>query len=84
VASFELVVTKRAEKELLKLGKTDIKRVDEKLLGLEKNPFQADTKKLSGKKHHYRVRVGTYRILYSVAGHVIRIEAIKHRREAYR
>lgn len=35
-------------------------------------------------KQVYKLRVGNYRVFYILRGNVIRIEAVKHRSEAYR
>jgi mRNA-degrading endonuclease RelE of RelBE toxin-antitoxin system len=40
-------------------------------------------KKLSGKEDKYRLRVGDFRILFTLSGRQISIFAVKDRKEAY-
>jgi len=45
--------------------------------------LQGDVKKLKAHKNHYRLRVGSYRVLFRLEGDVIEVYAIKDRKEAY-
>ena len=45
--------------------------------------FQGDVKKLEGQKNRYRLRVGSYRVLFRLDGPVIHVYAVKQRKEAY-
>jgi len=40
-------------------------------------------KKLSAQEKKYRLRVGTYRILFQLGGSTIFVYAVKQRRDAY-
>jgi mRNA interferase RelE/StbE len=42
-----------------------------------------DVKKLSGREGKYRLRVGSFRLLFELQGNVIFIYAVKDRKEAY-
>ncbi|MBN1345940.1 MAG: type II toxin-antitoxin system RelE/ParE family toxin [Phycisphaerae bacterium] len=55
------------------------------LLNLETNPRPRGSKRLRG-GDEYRLRVGSYRILYTVddSGQVVEIIAVGHRRDVYR
>jgi mRNA interferase RelE/StbE len=79
-------MTATAVKERKRLDATSRKRVDAALRSLLENPRPSGTKKLSGSRHDWRIRVGDYRILYEVddEGRVVTIWRIAHRREAYR
>lgn len=83
---YEVEVSRTAEKQLRKLARGDQERVVRKMLLLAEDPFPPGTRKLTGYDDVYRVRVGRYRILYSVSGHrlVIVILKIGHRKDAYR
>ena len=54
--------------------------------GLAIEPRPQGCIKLAGASDAYRVRLGSYRILYSISDRirVVSIERIAHRREAYR
>ena len=74
---------RRASKDLFALNPQERTRILAKLKGLEGSPFSFDVKKLTGGQD-YRLRVGDYRILFTIRGDLIIINRIAHRREAYR
>lgn len=84
MASYELFLTESAQKDLNRISRVDLKRIDSKLIKLQENPFLLDVKKLSGSKNNYRVRVGDYRVLFSLESHRLIVYAVAHRREVYR
>jgi len=60
--------------------------VQEAIERLANNPRTTQTEKLEGSQHAYRLRVGRYRVLYTIDDpiHRVVIYRISHRREAYR
>ena len=72
--------------ELRQLPKKVVPRVVRAVEGLRLNPFPAGVRKLSGAEHTYRIRIGSYRIIYSVYTSRLIIEVIRvgHRRDVYR
>jgi mRNA interferase RelE/StbE len=85
VASYKLLIKPSAVKELEALPLKDRRRVVARVRGLSGTPRPPGCEKLSG-LDLYRVRQGSYRILYAVqdAEHVVVIIKIGHRREVYR
>ncbi|MBA3387040.1 MAG: type II toxin-antitoxin system RelE/ParE family toxin [Chthoniobacterales bacterium] len=83
---YEVIVERAAEKDLRRLAPDVRPRVATALRTLAKNPRPAGSRKLAGTKHDWRIRVGDYRIIYEIADEirVLRINRIRHRREAYR
>jgi mRNA interferase RelE/StbE len=75
-----------AVKELKKLPKEVIALIVEAVEGLRSDPFPAGARKLSGAEHTYRVRRGSYRVVYSVVASRLVIEVIRvgHRKDVYR
>ena len=73
-------------KDLRALDETIRRRVLSALVALEVNPRPPGAKKLRGSELLWRVRVGDYRILYSIeeARLVVLVIKIGHRREVYR
>lgn len=73
-----------AEKEMDRLPATIHTRLSKRILTLEENPRPRGIKKLSG-RDEYRLRVGDYRILYTIddENHTVTIIAVGHRREVY-
>jgi mRNA interferase RelE/StbE len=45
--------------------------------------LQGDVKKLKDQANRYRLRVGSYRIMFALAGETIQIYAVRDRKEAY-
>jgi len=74
-----------AEKELASLPWEVHQRIIKRLLTLKANPRPPGAKKLGGGER-YRLRVGDYRVLYTIddALQKIEVSAVGHRREVYR
>ena len=86
VASYRIELKKSAAKEVEKLkNRTVRKQIVERIQKLAEDPRPPDCEKLSGSEH-YRVRQGSYRIVYSIYDEVLLVEVVKvgHRRDVYR
>jgi len=83
---YEILMTSQPRKAFLSLPESVQKRIDRALLSLVSNPLPDGCVKLSGEDNLYRIRVGSYRILYQVRKKqlIILVVKIAHRREAYR
>lgn len=86
MASFDIEVSRTAEKQIKKLGREDQIRVLRTIRGLADEPRPRGCRKLRGYDDIFRIRVGTYRVIYSVdeGRIVIVILKVGHRREVYR
>lgn len=86
MASYQVEWKRSARKELRRLPQDVIRRVIEAVDQLAQTPFPAGAIKLSGAEHTYRLRVGEYRVIYTVEQNILFIEIIRvrHRRDAYR
>jgi mRNA interferase RelE/StbE len=75
-----------AQKELNKLDKKVLLKILESVEILAQNPYPIGSKKLKGTEFTYRIRVGDYRVIYSVISSILTIEVIKigHRQSVYR
>ena len=82
---WRVVFARSAEKELSRLSNEMQLRVGRALRSLETDPFPAAVKRLKGREE-LRIRVGDYRILYTVEhkSRLLIIAAIGHRRDVYR
>ncbi len=78
-------IKRSAEKEMDRLPDRTFERVAQAILKLERDPRPPGSKKLRGAPDH-RLRVGQYRILYSVDDRerVVVVSAVGHRRDVYR
>jgi mRNA interferase RelE/StbE len=86
MADYKIEWKRSAVKELEKLPRQAVSRVVEAVLNLRNNPFPVGTRKLAGSEQTYRIRVGVYRILYSVLTEqlIIEIIRVKHRKDAHK
>ena len=82
---YQVLIKRSAEKELDALPAVVQERIGKRLLLLEENPRPSGIKKMQGQEG-YRLRVGDYRVLYTIHDNSrqIVIYAIGHRREVYR
>jgi mRNA interferase RelE/StbE len=83
--TYKVVLTKSAEKELTKLPSTVILKIVPELQSLENLPRPNGCKKLKGFENLWRIRVGDYRVIYSIEDVilVVEVQAIGHRRNVY-
>ena len=86
MASYQIEWKRSAAKELQTFPAVMIKRIVEAVTLLADNPFPYGVTKLVGSEQTYRIRVGNYRVVYSVyqAALIIEIVRVAHRREVYR
>ncbi len=84
--SYNIRWKKSATKELYKLDKSIINRVVTEVNDLSDNPFPIGAKKIKGANHIYRIRIGRYRIIYSVFRKILVVEIIHlgHRKDIYK
>ncbi len=83
---YDIEISKTAENQLKKLNPDDQRRVVRAILALAGEPHPRGSRKLSGYDDVFRIRVGTYRVIYSVSGKrlVVIILKIGHRKDVYR
>ena len=83
---YRIEFSPRADRDLGALPHEAQARVRTRIDALALNPRPVGVEKLAGETGAYRVRVGTYRILYEIHDRVLRVVLLKigHRREVYR
>jgi mRNA interferase RelE/StbE len=83
---YAIVFARSARKELQDLPRILAEHILGKIDSLVANPRPSGCKKLRGHSNLWRIRVGEYRIIYSIYEdrQVIDISIIRHRSEAYR
>lgn len=86
MTSYSVEVSATAENQIRKLDRPDQVRVLRAVRALAKEPRPAGTRKLRGYGDVFRLRVGSYRIIYSIEGARLLIIILKvgHRRDVYR
>lgn len=85
MASYHIEWKKSAISELRNLPKEIVPRVISVVGELSSNPFPDGVKKLSGAEHTYRIRIGSYRVVYTVTKVTTIVEVIHvaHRKDVY-
>jgi len=85
MARYSVSLKKSVLKDLERLPKADRVRVLERIGSLAENPRPRDCEKLSALER-YRVRVGDYRIVYSIedGALVVWVVRVGHWRDVYR
>ena len=86
MAHYRVEISSTAEKQLRELTSRDLGRVVRALVGLGDEPHPPGSRKLTGYTDVFRIRVGMYRVLYSVEGRrlIVIILKIGHRKDVYR
>jgi mRNA interferase RelE/StbE len=71
-----------AVKDLENLESSIARRVIKKVEEMIQDPFSKDIKRLKG-NNDFRLRVGDYRIIFSIEGDLITILKVGHRKNIY-
>ncbi len=82
---YEVVVSKRAEKDLEKLPATIVEKIIPVIASLEENPRPFGCKKLKGYSNLWRIRIGDYRAIYIIEDVILLVDvrAVGHRKDVY-
>jgi mRNA interferase RelE/StbE len=83
---YRLTIKKSAQKELDSIAEQQFLKIDKAILSLRETPFPyPQSKKLKG-KDKCRLRVGDYRVVYTVNEEqkAITIFRVRHRKDVYR
>ena len=85
MASYDVALTSSAAKELKKLSGQLVARIVPRLEDLASNPRPPGCKKLQGGNREWRIRVGDYRVVYTIDDATLLVEGtrIRHRSDVY-
>ena len=83
--SYEVLLKPAAQRQLKKLPRAVQVDLITLIEQLARDPRPPGCKKLKGRQNQYRVRLGDYRVIYSVEDMalVIRVIKVGHRRDVY-
>jgi mRNA interferase RelE/StbE len=86
MGSYSVEWKRSALKELRDLPKEAVSRIVDAVEELSSEPHPQGSRKLVGTDHTYRIRIGDYRIVYSVWASQLVVEIIRvgHRKDVYR
>ena len=82
---YQIAFKSSAEKELFRLPNDVISRIFPKIKALSTEVRPNGAKKLVGGRDEWRIRIGDYRVIYTIDDSATRIDItrIAHRREVY-
>ena len=85
MSRYSLEIKPSAAKELDSLSDALFARIDRKIVALAENPRPHGCKKLKGYKDQWRVRVGDYRVVYTIddTNLLVEVTRVRHRSEVY-
>lgn len=85
MGEYKIFFKESVEKDLRSIPKKDLKKILTRIEALAKEPRSQGYEKLSGQEK-YRIRQGTYRIIYSVQDQELTVWVVKvgHRKDVYR
>ena len=83
--TYSVFISKSAKKELKQIPVQYYVSIMEHIIALAEEPFPLGSKKLKNAQNIYRIRVGVYRIIYTVNNNELIIDVIKigHRKDVY-
>jgi mRNA interferase RelE/StbE len=86
MADYSISFARSARKELEHLSGDVAERILAKIETLAGNPRPVGVIKLHGQKNLWRMRVGDYRVVYSIDdfSKAVDVSVIRHRRDVYR
>jgi mRNA interferase RelE/StbE len=85
MGEYKIFFKESVEKDLRSIPKKDLKRILTRIEALAQEPRPQGYEKLSGQEK-YRIRQGTYRIIYSIQEQELTVWVVKvgHRKDVYR
>lgn len=85
MGEYKIFFKESVEKDLRSIPKKDLKKIFTRIEALAKEPRPQGCEKLSS-QDKYRIRQGTYRIIYSIQDQELTVWVVKvgHRKDVYR
>ncbi len=86
MASFRVEWKPSTKKDLRRIPPDQVARIVNAAGGLATEPRPDGSKKLQGTEHTYRIRVGDYRIIYTISDgtETVTVTRVRHRKDVYR
>ncbi len=86
MANYDIQIARNVLKALKTLPTIDVKKIIATIQALALDPFPNGCRKITGEKATYRVRQGSYRVIYEIEDEKLRILILKigHRKDVYK
>lgn len=84
--TYTVIIKKTAQKQILRLPKVYYEKIKKAIFSLEKLPRPHGSLNLTGTDNHYRIRIGPYRIVYSIEDQelIVYVIDVDDRKDVYR
>ena len=79
---YRIEISEKAREQLRVLPKEMRRNIGQRMETM-RDDLRGDVLKLRDKGNRYRLRIGTFRALFVLAGDMIQVYAVKDRKEAY-
>ena len=86
MGSYDIRLNRSAEKDLRRIDKSKIPSIIAAIEDLEETPRPLGCRKLVGSDFSYRIRIGHYRVVYTIEDVIciVEVERIRHRKDVYK
>lgn len=86
---FQIIVERSAEKDLRRIASEVRPKLAGAIRALAEDPRPPGCRKLVGAENDWRIRIGSYRVIYEIADEIrivriVRIVRVRHRKDSYR
>ncbi|MEO5572690.1 MAG: type II toxin-antitoxin system RelE/ParE family toxin [Bacteroidia bacterium] len=83
---YEIIIVKSAVKQLQSIPTHYREKIIQKVDALSSNPRPHGVEKLTNRDNEYRIRIGVYRVIYSIFDEKLIVEVvdIDHRKQIYK
>lgn len=83
---YRIAIAGAVRRRLAKLAKKVLDRIDEKIRSLASNPRPHGVEKLTDQDDRYRVRIGDYRIVFTIddENRTVNVDDVRGRDDVYR
>lgn len=83
---YQIVLKRSVLKDIRRIPRSILDALQARIAALAENPLPRGAEPIEGYAHHYRIRMGTYRIVYEVAAtiRILTVIRIGHRKDVYR
>ena len=82
--NYNLVYTRKAEKDIKKFDSSIKSRIGNALLKLQDNPLLYSDKLSDPALGTYKFKIGDYRVIFDIEGNDVVVLRVGHRREIYK
>jgi len=79
---YRIEISEKAREQLRALPKEMRRNIGQRMETM-RDDLRGDVLKLRDKGNRYRLRIGTFRVLFVLAGDMIQVYAVRDRKEAY-